>query len=124
MEQEPKEIRITLPLAPSVNNVWVGRGLGKGYALKPHVKRYREEVRLIWLQSGRPHLEGRLYMRIDVFTRDKRKRDLDNFGKATLDSMQKAGFFDDDEQIDELHIIRRGIQPPGALQIYLREITN
>lgn len=42
---------------------------------------------------------------------DKRKRDLDNYLKATLDAMTHAGVFVDDSQIDALSIERGEVEP-------------
>lgn len=119
-----KKITLNLPWAPSINNYWVGIGKGKGYALKPVARRFREEVRLLWWQSGKPVLTGRLLMRLNMFPPDKRKRDIDNPAKGVLDAMQHAGYFADDNQIDELHIIRRHVEAPGCIQVVLEEIGD
>ena len=48
---------------------------------------------------------------------DRRRRDIDNVGKALLDALQHAGCFDDDEQIDVLHIERRTVIKGGACRV-------
>ena len=52
------------------------------------------------------------------------KRDLDNILKSLLDSLDHAGVFDDDEQIDELHVLRAGVEKPGNVAISLVEIEG
>lgn len=98
-------MKYTLPLPPTVNSAWIHHGHRKIIS-----KKYAEFKHLVWaewLQSGRPSYHGRLSLCITIHMRDKRKSDLDNRLKACLDAMQHAGFFADDEQIDEL-IVRRG----------------
>lgn len=53
---------------------------------------------------------------------DKRKRDLDNVCKATLDALQHARLFDDDAQIDELHVERGDKVDGGSLFVELEEM--
>jgi crossover junction endodeoxyribonuclease RusA len=45
--------------------------------------------------------------------RDRRAADLDNRLKALNDALEHAGVFDDDEQIDELHVTRGPIVKGG-----------
>ena len=52
---------------------------------------------------------------------DKRRRDLDNLLKATLDSLTHAGVWSDDSQIDALSIRRFPIG--GMLKVRIEEIV-
>lgn len=61
-------------------------------------------------------------MTLLVCVPDKRKRDLDNVAKATLDALQHAGLYDDDSQIDELRIVRGNKVDGGLLFVNLEEI--
>lgn len=117
-----KEICLKCPIPPSVNDYWVGKGLGRGYAVKPAVTRFRAEIRVLWLQMGKPLLNGRLSAKIKFFPPDKRRRDIDNVLKGLLDGLQKAGFYEDDSQIDVLHIERCAVCPPGRLEVVIEEI--
>ena len=113
---------IDLPYPPTVNTYWrqhQGRTLisRKGRA-------YRGQVKLAVLdQIGRPEpLQGRLRMKITAFMPDKRRRDLDNLCKGILDCLQHAGVYRDDQQIDDLRLIRGPVSPPGKVTVELRDI--
>lgn len=45
---------------------------------------------------------------------DTRGTDCDNLAKGPLDAMTKAGLWDDDRQVCELHVTKRYGQTPGA----------
>jgi crossover junction endodeoxyribonuclease RusA len=49
---------------------------------------------------------GRVGVRIVAYQPDHRRRDLDNMLKAPLDALQSAGVFENDGDIDDLHILR------------------
>ncbi len=61
-------------------------------------------------------LEGRLFLQIMAYPPDRRRRDLDNLLKVTIDSIESAGLFDDDSQIDDLHIRRKSPVEGGKLE--------
>ena len=64
--------------------------------------------------------DARLALTVGCHRGDKRKYDLDNLLKSLLDSMQHAGLFDSDGQIDELMIFRSDIdrkQPRVSIQL-------
>lgn len=119
-------MKITLPYPPSVNTYW--RAIGRGRViLSKKGREYRQEVAYEAVrQRGairkRP-LEGRVKIDIMAWMPDKRRRDLDNILKATLDSLvHAAGLLLDDEQIDDLRIRRAGVEKPGRLEVKLTEI--
>ena len=67
-------------------------------------KAYR---RVVHLSCGtHVGLTGRISIVIYATPKDKRKRDLDNLCKSSLDALQAAGWYKDDSQIDQLTIIR------------------
>ncbi|EEZ1412598.1 RusA family crossover junction endodeoxyribonuclease, partial [Escherichia coli] len=53
---------------------------------------------------------------------DKRRRDLDNFLKAPLDALTHAGMLMDDEQFDEINIVRGKPVSGGRLEIRITEV--
>jgi hypothetical protein len=53
---------------------------------------------------GIPTLLGELSVTIFIFPPDRRKRDIDNIAKATLDALTIAGLWKDDSQIKELNL--------------------
>ncbi|EGW70928.1 crossover junction endodeoxyribonuclease rusA, partial [Escherichia coli O91:H21 str. B2F1] len=68
---------------------------------------YRRAVALIVRQQRlKLSLSGRLAIKIIAEPPDKRRRDLDNILKAPLDALTHAGLLMDDEQFDEINIVR------------------
>ena len=55
----------------------------------------------------------RLAVAIWLHWPNKRRGDVDNRVKPVLDALQRAGVYDDDSQIDELHVYRADIQKLG-----------
>ena len=51
-----------------------------------------------------------------------RRRDLDNILKAPLDALTHAGLLIDDEQFDEINIVRGQLVPGGRLGIKITEL--
>jgi crossover junction endodeoxyribonuclease RusA len=66
-------------------------------------------------------------MRISVLLilrpRDKRIIDIDNRIKAVLDSLEEAGVYLNDAQIDRLEIIRGTQVKGGAIHVFISEIN-
>lgn len=104
-------IALTLPWPPSVNHYLTHTRTGA--RLTPAAKAYRLEVLVIWKRLRAAKQAGRLSVQITAHPPDKRKRDLDNLFKQTLDALQHAGAYADDNQIDVL-AIRRGCRVEGG----------
>lgn len=89
-------------------------GISKaGREFKTKVSDYVAEYRTPKLGAAR------LEMKVVLFPRDKRKQDIDNRIKALWDALTDAGVFDDDEQIDVLHIERGEIKKGGGCLVYI-----
>lgn len=114
--------RIRLPFPPSVNHYWVRTRFGS-LAVGKRGKQFRQEV-IELLDSNTKTLEGRLEVEIDVYPPDRRKRDLDNLLKATLDALCHAGLYSDDSQIDILKVNRKEIEKGGKICVTVQEIDN
>jgi crossover junction endodeoxyribonuclease RusA len=98
-------IILTLPFPPSVNTYY-RRGAHATYMSKGG-REYKAKVAEYITESNSPKLgAARLSLEIVLWPKDKRKYDIDNRIKALLDSLQDAGVFDDDEQIDQINIYR------------------
>ena len=102
-----KQVTVTLPWPPTVNTYW--RHVGPKVLISWDGREYRATVAKVVLVQLRklPHFNNRLAVSIAAFPPDARMRDLDNLLKATLDSLQQAGVYDDDSLIDELTILRK-----------------
>lgn len=97
---------IILPWPPTVNHYWMRSGnrcyIGsKGLAFRKAVLLCCNKKEMTFKPTSR------LCVEIQAFPPDKRRRDLDNLLKATLDSLQHAGIYADDNQIDKLSIDRK-----------------
>jgi crossover junction endodeoxyribonuclease RusA len=67
-------------------------------------------------------IDFRICMVVDVYPPDLRKRDLDGVLKALQDSITKAGFWADDELIDDLRVIRKHKVPGGKVVVHISEM--
>ncbi|WP_417861891.1 RusA family crossover junction endodeoxyribonuclease [Vreelandella venusta] len=115
-------IEIKLPFPPAVNNITAvvrGRKItskrGREYR-KTAVARIAEQF------TGVP-LTGRLAVRMVLIPPCRRKRDIDNYSKAALDAITAAGVWIDDEQIDQLTIIRGDRSQGGGCLVQIEEVA-
>ena len=106
-------ITLHLPYPPSVNHYW--GTMGKRRFIGAKGKEFRRVV--LEVSEGVQKAEGRLSMRVELYPPDRRVRDIDNITKALLDACMHAGCYDDDSQIDELHIIRREVRKGGGCSV-------
>lgn len=99
----------------------------RGMILSRAGRVYREEaLEAIEEQIGkRDPMTGRLVVVLEVFPPDRRKRDLSNIPKAVEDAITKAEtVWVDDEQIDDLRIIRREVMKPALVRVHIRELES
>lgn len=114
-------IALTLPWPPSVNTYW--RNIGSRTIISKAGRQYKKTVAAIVASSreiprGIMPLKQRLFIKIELFPPDKRRRDVDNSAKAIIDAIDDAGVFEDDSQIDRLEIVRRHmIRPRGGVLV-------
>lgn len=114
-------IKINLPWPPSINRYW-RQANGKVYISK-NGKLFRDRVYYL----SRPYhyyfkKTDRLAVKILAFPPDKRRRDIDNILKAALDALEHANVFDNDNQIDDLQVIRQKEQNKEII-VYLSTIA-
>jgi len=129
--KKSKTVSLDLPWPPTVGNYWihyVARGRGGKSIVKMVVGKRGQQFRAQVAQAVRerwPKLKPttrRVEVLIVATMPDRRKRDLDNLMKATLDALSHAGLWEDDSQIDELRISRGSVQKPGGLEVYVTAI--
>lgn len=121
-----RKLVLELPWPPSVNMLWraVPR---RGMILSRCGRDYRELAlgALAEQTAGQPPLTGRLEVLLEAFPPDRRRRDLSNIPKAVEDAVTKAGtVWVDDEQIDDLRIIRREVCKPAKVVLRIRELPS
>ena len=89
-------------MPPSVNSLWVNKPSGRYKSKRGKIfenlacGELKKQFRYKPLSSG-------LKVYIWLYFKDKRKRDIDNYNKAILDSMTEI-VYEDDSQIEELNI--------------------
>ena len=115
-------IRLTLPLAPSINHYFARNG-SRTY-LPAKVREYRQEVADIVASAGHATLEGRLQVCMAVHMPTKRRADIDNRVKGALDALTHAGVWLDDELVDDLHVIRQEIIKGGRMVVVITEMEK
>lgn len=112
---------LVLPYPPSVNTYY-RRGKFATY-LSDAGRKYKIAVSdALALQHAPKYGDAKLKITMVLRPRDKRKIDIDNRIKAVLDSLQDAGLFDDDYQVDELTIIRGEPIKDGKLVVIIEQI--
>ena len=117
-------VLLELAYPPSANHYW--RYVNHQVLKSIEARAYIKDVGKIWMVSRQKAFtkDQRLKLEVLAMPKDKRKRDLDNLLKIICDSLESAGVFANDSQIDEI-IIKRGQQhPDGKLLLTLEPIER
>lgn len=105
----------TLPCPPTINHYY-GRHGNRTY-IKQGGKDFRLEVKSI-IGLVEPFCDD-IYLKVDVYFPDKRKRDLDNILKALQDALAHARVYKDDTQIAHLEVRRAGYCKAGKVVVFI-----
>ncbi|MBK7082331.1 MAG: RusA family crossover junction endodeoxyribonuclease [Betaproteobacteria bacterium] len=107
-------LRIVLPWPPTVNHSTGPTASGGRYLTAEH-RTFRNEVSLRVIAAGSPAFgpDARLAVDIHLTPPDRRRFDLDNRLKGAIDALQLSGVYENDEQIDELRVVRGDVVIPG-----------
>ena len=117
-------IVLTLPLPPSINTYWGFHGnrrflTKKANEFKDLTMKAVKEANVLNLY------EQRLCISIYLHFADKRKADIDNRIKSLLDALvQTKMLFNDDSQVDELHIFRAENIKGGMCKVFIDTVQN
>lgn len=115
-------LELTLPWPPSANTIW--RNVGNRTLLSRKGREYRQAVvAQVAAEKVAASLAGRLSVVVTLYPPDRRRRDIDNHLKATLDALTHAGVWEDDEQIDRLTIVRAERRQGGAARVEIEEVA-
>lgn len=119
---------MTLPWPPSVNSYWrhPTRGpLAGRHLISEEGRKFRNYVCDFARVNGiTAQFDGRLAITVRAYPPDRRRRDLDNILKATLDSLTHAAVIEDDSQFDDIRIVRQSLVKGGKLEIMITELEN
>ena len=118
------QITLDLPWPPTANRYW--RNVNGRMVLSRAGREYREAVDGLWwkfLQEGggcrQVSEDDKLWIYIEAYPPDKRRRDLDNIIKPIFDALQFAGAFADDSQIVTLTVLKLSPVPGGMVRLSL-----
>jgi len=130
-------IEITLPYPPSINHYKnpgriVRTQSGQIFQKRVNSPETKQYYYTTWMlitnyktrEGVKSFDSGTLWVDIDVFPPDHRKRDLDGILKVLLDSMQRGGLYADDFQIARLTVQRKAIIPNGQVIVRISEIAD
>ena len=124
-----RKINVIIPYPPSVNTYW--RAVKGRVILSKRGREYRDAVYTAINSAFEPDsvedirpLLGRLKVKIIATMPDKRRRYIYNKNTAALDAMGYAGIYGDDNQIDDLRVIRCDVMKPGCLEVEITEIEQ
>jgi len=116
-------IALTLPLPPTINTYYGMRPRG-GRFVKPAGLAFRKAVSEIVAAAGNPILSGRVSLFVAIHPADLRNQDLDNRAKSLQDALTHAGVWFDDEQIDDLHLVRKEVVKGGMVRVVITELKE
>lgn len=102
---------------PSVNHYWVGAGRTCKVS-----DRGRDFHDLVAMSVPQLFTTSRLKLDVTFHFPNNQRRDIDNFLKATIDSLVKCGLCVDDEQFDELIVRRGNVVKGGLIKLKVLEI--
>ena len=114
---------LNLPYPPSVNHMYInarGRRFpnAKAKAYKTAISEYVVEYRV-------PKFEdAKIALIVWAYPPDRRKRDISNLLKIIEDSLQDAGVFNDDFNIDFIEIKRGEIKKGGGLVVMIETMED
>lgn len=101
MSSHPEEQTYFLDIKPqSVNSYY--RIFRNRYTISPSGRRFKKEVQEQMNKQNPKCLAVKCVLQLEFHFKDRRKHDIDNYTKNTLDSLKEI-LYDDDDQIYEFH---------------------
>ena len=114
-------IEITLPFPPSQNHYY--RRYRNRVVISERGRAYRKEIAMMMrIVRSKRFNTARVRVSVILNPPDRRKRDLDNYLKIVFDAVTNSGTWDDDSQVDEIHIKRGEIIKGGTCVVTIEEI--
>ena len=116
-------MKIILKGNPISNNSIYKRGKGKSFYMTDKAEALKNDY--AWqavVQVGNKELlSGKLEVKIKLYFEDKRKHDIDNYGKLLLDSISGI-VYDDDSQIIKMQVEKFHDRENPRIEIELKEL--
>lgn len=113
---------ITLPWPPSSNIYW--RYVNGRVITSKAARDYKYLIQqLSYTWKAPKFTTERLFFVVKVYPPDKRKRDIDNLLKVTIDAIASTGVFQNDSQIDKIMIERCHEVKLGSLEVEISRIA-
>lgn len=84
---------------------------------------YKIAVLIAVIDAGKPRMEGRLMIEVDLYPPNFRRRDIGNLNKSLEDALQACGVFRDDEQIDRAIYTRRSVRKGGLVVVRISALS-
>jgi len=117
------KVLLDLPLPPT-SNLYYRRGKYCTY-LSDKGRAYKMQVADIISSECFVKFENRrLRVHINLHPATRGRSDLDNRLKALADSLQDAGLFEDDSQIDDLRIVRCDVIKGGRVSVIIEALND
>lgn len=121
-------VSIRLPWPPTVNTYWKPV-IKAGHAVLC-LSRQGEEFRKAAVVAARNQgvsarrVDGPVSVTIAAYPPNRRRRDVDNILKATLDAITHIGIWDDDSQVETLYVRRMLPEAEARVEIDIEEIRE
>ena len=112
-------ITLILPYPPTVNHMY--RRARGHLALTPEALAFRHAVRMIAMVQGVTPILGPVAVFLDVY-RPRRRGDLDNLLKATLDSLNGVAYRDD-QQVEQITAVRYDDKRAPRIEVSVVALT-
>jgi crossover junction endodeoxyribonuclease RusA len=115
---------ISTPFPPSINHYWKHRVIGRHASvyLSAEALKFRSTIKGLIDDSDKIKFTDRVSVTIRLHAPNKRKYDIDNRIKGLFDAFTHAGLWEDDEQVDELTVIRGIIIPDGMAIVEIKKL--
>ena len=111
---------LALPYPPSINLYWLASGHRR--YISDRGKKFKKAVaEYVFINEIQSFGSKPLEISIWIHPRSKVLMDIDNCVKPIIDACQDAGLFDDDVQVQALHVFRTDPVKGGGCSVIIEE---
>ena len=118
-----EDIVLDIPWPPTANKIW-RHARGQNYLSRPYKDFLSLTYMVVRQQLPRHHrrIETPVRLTIDLYPPNRVRYDIDNRIKPILDALTRAGVWQDDSLVIELHVSKRSTLKRGRAIIEIHEI--